>query len=101
LLTVPPLYAEPVIFAETAVPGTIEYEAGSAKSKMLSGVTVYETGSVPEAYPVEALTVIVPLVDTPILPDTRPVDDIVRPCGMFSPPYETTERSLKDEAVIW
>jgi hypothetical protein len=99
LLTTPPLKEAPVIFADTAVPGTIVYEACAAKRRTLSGVTVYGVVNDPEAYPVEPYTVRFPPVEDSTVPEMIPVVDINSPGGKFDPVKDITFRSLSDEAV--
>jgi hypothetical protein len=67
--------------------------------RMLSGVTRYETSRVPEAYPVDPLTVMVPLLGVRIEPVINPVAVIERPEGRFVPVYEITARPLSEDAV--
>jgi len=89
------------MFAETGPPGIRVYDGYSENNRMLSGVMEYETGRVPEAYPVDPLTVIFTFPETRGIPEIRPVDEIESPLGKFKPLYETTDRPLREDAVTW
>jgi len=86
LLTVPPLKEDPMILPDTGCPGTSVYDGSPENKRMLSAIVTYETSRVPEAYPVDAFTVSVPLAEVVGVPETSPVDETITPGGAFVRP---------------